>query len=63
MLAGRTALLELLPLSIGELDDLEQNYSVNEYLLNGFFPAIYQYQLDPIENSRNYVKTYVERDV
>ena len=62
-LAGRTALLELLPLSINELTHNAITHTPNEYLLNGFFPAIYQHHLDPTTHSRNYVKTYLERDV
>jgi predicted AAA+ superfamily ATPase len=62
-LAGRTALLELLPLSINELKDNDLKYTADEYLVNGFFPAIYQHNLNPTTNSRNYIKTYVERDV
>lgn len=62
-LAGRCALLELLPLSINELKHAGFNLKTNEYLLNGLFPAIYKHNLDPIDTSRNYMKTYVERDV
>ncbi|MCH9644991.1 MAG: ATP-binding protein [Gammaproteobacteria bacterium] len=62
-LAGRTALLELLPLSINELKSNEIQYTANEYCLNGFLPAIYQHNLDPTINSRNYINTYVERDI
>jgi predicted AAA+ superfamily ATPase len=62
-LAGRTALLELLPLSINELTANNLNYTTDEYLVNGFFPAIYKHNLNAIINSRNYIKTYVERDV
>ena len=62
-LAGRTALLELLPLSINELKDNNLSYTIDEYLVNGFFPAIYQHNLNATTNSRNYIKTYVERDV
>lgn len=59
-LAGRTALLELLPLSINELQEFQ---SADEYLFNGFFPAIYQHGKEPTKLYRNYIKTYVERDV
>ncbi|MCX7125530.1 MAG: AAA family ATPase, partial [Gammaproteobacteria bacterium] len=62
-LAGRTALLELLPLSLNELKKVRQNNTVDDYLLHGFFPSIYQYDMDPIIFARNYIKTYVERDV
>ena len=49
-LAGRTALVELLPLSIAELRDanlLEKNYSA--YLFKGFFPALYSRAVEPYE--------------
>lgn len=62
-LAGRVAILELLPLSISELNQNKINYTTNDYLLSGFFPGVYQHHLDPITNMRNYIKTYVERDV
>ena len=47
-LAGRTALVELLPLSIAELRHagrLERDYA--SYLVKGFFPAIYSRDLNP----------------
>ena len=59
-LAGRVGILELLPLSFAEI---ATSYSVDNYLLNGFFPSVYQYDMDPILFARNYIKTYVERDV
>src|SRR3990167_4408556 len=59
-LAGRTAILELLPLSLNELN---QSHTVDEYLLQGFFPAVHEYDMDPIVYARNYIKTYLERDV
>lgn len=62
-LAGRTALLDLLPLSIRELHRQKINLSVDEYLLKGFYPAVYHKALNPTVMYRNYVKTYLERDV
>ena len=62
-LAGRTAILELLPLSLTELDKQHVNLTLDEYLLKGFYPAIYVNQLDATVTSRNYIRTYVERDV
>lgn len=44
-LAGRTALVELLPLSIAEL--LEPEYA--NHLVKGFFPALYSRTLKPYE--------------
>lgn len=63
-LAGRTALLNLLPLSISELNKADIQLSTgNQYLLNGFFPRIYSDSLDSTKVYRNYLHTYIERDV
>lgn len=62
-LAGRTALLTLLPLSITELAYVGIEQSIDKYIFAGFYPRIYQNNLDPIQVSRSYVHTYLERDV
>lgn len=62
-LAGRTALITLLPLSISELLAENIDLDLDNYLLKGFLPRIYSQQLDPRTAYRNYVKTYLERDV
>ena len=62
-LAGRTALVELLPLSVAELRDaglLPDNYA--NLLVKGFFPAIYSRTVDPSEWLQGYLVTYAERD-
>ena len=62
-LAGRTALVELLPLSIGELRGagaLDAGYA--SHLVKGFFPAIYSRDLAPYEWLQGYLVTYAERD-
>lgn len=62
-LAGRTALVELMPLSIGELraaGRLDANYA--SHLVKGFFPAIYARDLEPHEWLQAYLVTYAERD-
>ena len=62
-LAGRTALVELLPLSIAELRGagrLSAGYA--SHLIKGFFPAIYSRSLDPHEWLQGYLITYAERD-
>lgn len=62
-LAGRTALVELLPLSIAELRQagrLEAGYAA--HLVKGFFPAIYARDLDPHEWLHSYLVAYAERD-
>lgn len=62
-LAGRTALLKLLPLSIEELSGAEINMEVDELLLTGFYPRIYDAGLKPSQVLGDYVETYVERDI
>lgn len=62
-LAGRTAIISLLPLSIQELAIQKIDLDLDEYLLKGFLPRIYAQQLEPRTAYRNYVKTYLERDV
>ena len=62
-LAGRTALLKLLPLSIKELCDAEINMEIDELLLTGFYPRIYDVGLKPSEVLGDYIETYVERDI
>lgn len=62
-LAGRTALLTLLPLSIRELSRAGLIFSRDEYILNGFLPRIYKDKLEPTKAYRNYYQTYIERDL
>lgn len=62
-LAGRTALLKLLPMSIFELEEAGIHLSLDELILSGGYPRIYKDQLDPTKAYRNYFQTYVERDV
>lgn len=62
-LAGRTALLRLLPLTINELHTVDIDLGLDDYLLQGFYPRIYKEQLDPTKAYRNYFQTYIERDV
>ncbi|MEO6409177.1 MAG: ATP-binding protein [Burkholderiaceae bacterium] len=62
-LAGRTALVELLPLSIGELraaGRLDADYA--GHLVKGFFPALYSRDVSPHEWLQGYLVTYAERD-
>lgn len=62
-LAGRTTILQLLPLSFTEMQNTQIYLSTNEYLLNGFYPRIYDNKLDYNTVYSDYVKTYLERDV
>ncbi len=63
-LAGRVALVQLLPLSVQELTDaaiLPDNLDV--VLFQGSYPPLYDRTLSPVDWFAGYVATYVERDV
>jgi len=63
-LAGRTAILHLLPLSIAELAGAGIRFdSFAEYAFRGFLPRIYDQGQRPSTAYSNYYQTYVERDV
>lgn len=62
-LAGRTALLKLLPLSIEELTQAGVLLSPNGLILNGFYPRIHNQKLNPTRVLGDYFETYVERDI
>ncbi len=63
-LAGRVGLLQLLPFSMGELADAEQQPAALEtQLLIGGYPPLYDRPIAPPDWFGNYVATYLERDV
>jgi uncharacterized protein len=62
-LAGRTALLTLLPFSLGEASQVSGTLSREEWLFRGFLPVIHARKQEPSRAHRNYLQTYVERDL
>jgi uncharacterized protein len=62
-LAGRTALLRLLPLSISELSRLRPRLSPDGMIYAGFYPRIHAQKLNPTQALADYFETYVERDL
>jgi predicted AAA+ superfamily ATPase len=62
-LAGRTALLKLLPLSLAELRTAYQPGSIDSLILSGCYPRIHDQQLNPTQAMGDYFETYVERDL
>lgn len=62
-LAGRTAILKLLPLSIEELSHETLQFTLEDYIYHGLYPRVYKDNLDPHKFYRNYIQTYVERDL
>ena len=62
-LAGRTALLRLLPFSIAERRRAGAGGAVDDILYSGFYPRIHDRKLEPRQALGDYLETYVERDV
>jgi predicted AAA+ superfamily ATPase len=63
-LAGRTALLSLLPFCIEELASYKvDGMQRDKYLYTGFLPRIYDQQQHAGMAYRNYLQTYIDRDV
>lgn len=65
-LAGRTALVDLYPLSIPELKRSGVNKTRDGWMLEGFLPRLYDDRRERPEFEqlyRDYFRTYVERDV
>lgn len=62
-LAGRTALVRLLPLSVAEVRKTGKIASLDQLLYRGGYPRIYDQDLNPTEALAFYVGTYVERDL
>ncbi|MBK0381526.1 ATP-binding protein [Pedobacter sp. SD-b] len=63
-LAGRVALFKLLPLDFSELK--EANLLPETYIAaakKGFYPAIYDRDIEPNIFYKNYIQTYIEKDV
>ncbi len=62
-LAGRTALLRLLPFSLSERLLADPGGSVDELLYGGFYPRVFDRGLEPRQAYADYFETYVERDL
>ncbi|MCF6333853.1 MAG: ATP-binding protein, partial [Draconibacterium sp.] len=63
-LAGRTAILRLLPFSIHEIQVVSANSTVDELLYKGFYPRTYNLPaINPSRYYNSYLETYIERDL
>lgn len=63
-LAGRIGLLSLLPLTLDELKQAQTDFGApNDLLVQGFFPKIYAQNASYEKTYRNYIETYLEKDV
>ena len=61
-LAGRTALLRLLPFSLEERSRIGASAKIDDILFSGFYPRILDRNLEPRQALGDYFETYVERD-
>jgi uncharacterized protein len=60
-LAGRVGITKLLPLTVDEIR--EKSKSLNEVLFSGMFPRIYDQHIRPETFYKNYISSYIEKDV
>jgi len=62
-LAGRTAVVRLLPFSVAEASQLNPSQDLDTLLYAGFYPRIYDQRINPTQALADYFETYVERDL
>jgi len=62
-LAGRTAVLTLLPFSFNELKNYRSEWEAYDLITKGTFPRLHENDLQPERFFNGYLQTYVERDV
>ena len=62
-LAGRVGILKLLPFTIQETRLFKKSMTIEEQILTGFYPGVYNNKLEPYKAYRNYYETYIERDL
>lgn len=63
-LAGRIGMVQLLPLTLGEMRlSKHRPLTLDDLLYTGCYPALYDRELNPAQWFANYLATYIERDV
>ena len=63
-LAGRAAILKLLPFSLSELSDSAIDFNHwEEAVFKGFYPRLHDKQIHPVDFYPSYISSYIERDV
>jgi len=62
-LAGRTAVLSLLPFSFNELKNYRSEWETYDLITKGAFPRLHENDLQTERFFNGYLQTYVERDV
>ncbi len=62
-LAGRTAVVKLLPFSISEIYQNTKNLDLHDVMFTGFYPRIFDKKIPPSDMYAFYINTYLEKDV
>lgn len=62
-LAGRVAIVKLLPLSFNEINKHYQNINHKEIMIKGEYPRLYDTKIDSFRFYRSYINTYIARDI
>lgn len=62
-LAGRTAILTLLPFSCQELTQQDKSVGVFDLMYRGFYPAVWANGVPAQDMYRQYFTTYIQRDI
>jgi predicted AAA+ superfamily ATPase len=63
-LAGRAAILTLLPFSLEEITETGfKSHSHADYLFKGSYPAVFDKEIEPTDFYPSYIQSYLERDV
>lgn len=62
-LAGRTAVLRLLPLSLLELERANLPHSTSHLMHCGGYPAVHTQRVNPADFFNDYFETYIQRDL
>ncbi|MCB0413062.1 MAG: ATP-binding protein [Bdellovibrionales bacterium] len=61
-LAGRTAIIHQLPFSLEEVRTLSKGSNIS-LMYKGFYPRVFEQDLNPTQFYQDYLATYVERDL
>ena len=62
-MAGRAAMLILLPLSFSEITADDKSIDVDSMMLRGFYPAVLAKKIPARDAYRQYYNTYLQRDI
>ncbi len=62
-LAGRVAYINLLPFNYSEIEKYNPDFDETDFIINGFYPPVYDQKIPFALWYPNYIRSYIERDV